>query len=83
MRTVDGSILREAARPLTAPLYLIEFQAVSVTYRWSTRGDVEWMGWDWTPTGVVVESLRTIAGGAQEGTLSLPNTDNSMSGIVM
>lgn len=83
MRDLTAATGTEIARGITRPRYLIELVMENVTYRWSSGSEATWNGQLWTQNGAQVDDLRAVAGGAQEGRISLPNHDNAASALVL
>ncbi|MGE0289691.1 MAG: hypothetical protein AB7I42_25625 [Bradyrhizobium sp.] len=83
MRTLTEKTQTDTSGQITRPFYLIELVMASATYRWSSRQTVDWNSQTWTQNGVQVDELRDLAGGAQEGRISLPNHDRAASALVL
>lgn len=73
----------DVTAPITVPFWLVELEMATATYRWSSRHELDWNGHTWAQSGVQVDTLRDLAGGAQEGTISLPNHDRAASALVL
>lgn len=83
MRTLSTAAAADVVKPITTPFHLVELVMASATYRWSTRGTVSWDSQTWTEAGVMVEGLRNLVGGGMEGAISITNTDNAASALVL
>lgn len=83
MRTLSTTTDTETAKAITRPIELIELVLASGTYRWSSAGDVSFNGYTWSESGAQVDHLQSLAGGAQQGIISLSNTDNAASALVL
>lgn len=83
MRALSGATLSEIVKPITRPINLIEIVFAAVTYRLSTGPTVTWNAQTWIASGAKVENLQSLVGGAMDGRISLPNTDNAASALVL
>lgn len=83
MRTLSTYTTTEIAKAITRPIHLVELVTDATTYRWSSSGDVPYASVTWTGNGVSVEDLRNLAGGGQEGRISLPNIDGAAAALVL
>lgn len=83
MRTLSSTTSTETAKPITRPIHLVEIVTNTVTYRWSSSNDVTYNSATYTGNGVSVSALRNLAGGGQEGQITLPNIDGAAAALVL
>jgi|GEM_PF-2500812 len=84
MRTLSLNLQTEVARDITTPFAVVEITTNAATVlRFSSRETVTWNAVTWTESGIKVDSLRDLPGGAQEGRLVFQNFDNAASALVL
>ena len=81
-RTIDSGLSSELTADVTRPLYLL-YLGFNTPLRLSSRKDISWGGYLWSSKGFEVNGFSWGAGGAQSGTIRLPNESNDMTAVVL
>lgn len=76
-RTLPAAVTTAIGETATSPTYLVRL-GFATEIRGSTLGDITWDAESWTDNGVRVERITENG-----GRISLPNTDNVASGLVL
>lgn len=76
MRTLSAALLAEIGATFTQPLYLVEIQALSQTYRLATWSEaIVWDSKPWQPVGLAIDGLSEDGKLRRGGRLSFADAD--------